>query len=136
MLVKEPEKQNEFSESSDIRIHTFIKEDNRWFIDLPEYIEQGGSKAELEMVAGADEMLSILAGKKKMVTLTMDTAPFEGADVLELVELCDAPMGGGYYVLKTYQGKTINRKMWLCDVTLFVFGDMPEKIFIRKEKVA
>lgn len=114
------------------RVYTFIKENGLWYIDLPEYLQQGGSKADLQMVAGADEMLDIMARGKKKVTIELDREPFEGADLLELTELCEAPMGGGYYTMHTYKGRPLNKRMWLCDVTLFVFGDMPQKIFCKK----
>jgi hypothetical protein len=46
--------------------HWFIREDSSWFIDLPEYIARGGSKADLEMISGAHKMRDILpAGKMK-----------------------------------------------------------------------
>lgn len=35
----------------------FILEYNGWFIDLPEYINNGGFKSNLKMVAGADDLL-------------------------------------------------------------------------------
>ena len=116
----------------DRRVYNFYKQHNRWYIDLPEYLEQGGSKNDLEMVAGADEMLDIMARGRKKLSLEMDRELFADADLLQLDELCEAPMGGGYYILHTYGGKEINKRMWLCDVVLFVFGDMPEKIFIKK----
>ena len=112
--------------------HTFIKEPSGWYIDLPDYIEQGGSKADLAMVAGADDMLDLMAEGSTRVTVQIDTVPFEGGEVVELVEVCDAAMGGGYYVMPVYQQKPINRRMWLCDVTDYVFGNLPEKIFVRK----
>jgi hypothetical protein len=40
-----------------MQIQTFIKEDNQWFIDLPEYLANGGAKGDLQMVAGADTNL-------------------------------------------------------------------------------
>jgi hypothetical protein len=119
-------------EHVDRRVYSFLKQNGRWYIDLPEYLEQGGSEADLEMVAGADEMLEVMARGKKKVSLEMDREAFEDADLLELVNLCDAPMGGGHYVLHTFKGREINKEMWLCDVLLFVFGDMPERIFIKK----
>jgi len=30
----------------------------RWYIDLPQYLKEGGKKADLELVAGADTMLN------------------------------------------------------------------------------
>jgi hypothetical protein len=40
-----------------IRQHRFVKEQSEWYIDLPEYLEAGGSKADLQMVSVADTML-------------------------------------------------------------------------------
>jgi len=113
-------------------IYSFVKEDRRWYIDLPAYLAQGGNKADLQMVEGADVLLNFMAHGKKIVTLQLDREPFEGADVLELVELCNAPKGGGYYQMHTFRKQAIEKRIWLCDVTLFVFGDMPERIYIRK----
>lgn len=113
-------------------VYTFVKEGQQWFIELPEYLAQGGSKADLQMVEGADELLNFIAGSKKRVTIQLDRKPFEGADVLKLIELCEAPKGGGYYQMHTYRNQIIEKRIWLCDVTLFIFGDMPEQIYISK----
>jgi hypothetical protein len=51
-----------------MQTHTFLKEDDQWFIDLPEYIANGGSKADLRMIAGADTMLDIMTGAGGRVT--------------------------------------------------------------------
>lgn len=113
--------------------YTFIKTGDEWFIDLPEYIEQGGSHGDLQMVDGADTMLDVMADGKDSVTVTLATEPFENADELLLTEKCEPYIGGGYYLMKTYRGKEINASMWLCQVTEFVFGDLPERIFVRQE---
>lgn len=120
------------SSHPDPRTFTFYKEDKAWFIDLPEYLEQGGHKKDLQMVAGASEFLTWLARRKKKIIISIDTEPFEGAEQLELIELCSHPTGGGYYMLRSCRGKAINKRMWLCDVTLFIFGDMPERIYVRR----
>ena len=84
------------------------------------------------MVSGADTMLDIIAGEKSEVTLQINTEPFEGADELLLTELCDPILGGGYYHLKQFENKEVNKDLWLCDVTRFVFGDIPKKIYVKK----
>lgn len=112
--------------------HRFYRENGGWYIDLPSYIEQGGSKGALAMVAGADTMLDIVAGKAKEVTIQMDVQPFAGADELVLTELCHPTSGGGYYFMKNFEGKEVAQNMWLCSVTSFVFGYMPEKIFVKR----
>jgi hypothetical protein len=115
-----------------MQTHIFINEKTGWYIDLPEYIDQGGSKADLQMVEGADTMLDIMANGNAEVSIVLDTKPFDGADELTLLELCDPEIGGGFYLMHTYKGKEIMHRMWLCGVALFVFGFMPEKIFIKQ----
>lgn len=118
-----------------MKTHTFYKEScGGWYIDLPEYIEQGGSKGDLAMVAGADTMLDIVANGNNRVTITMDAMPFEGADELMLLRHCEPSMGGGYYLMSSFEGKPVNQEMWLCAVTEFVFGGMPELIYVKKGK--
>jgi hypothetical protein len=112
--------------------YKFLREGGGWYIDLPEYLEQGGSKGDLAMVAGADTMLDIMAEGNDSVEIQLDTKAFDDADLLELVEVCEPSMGGGYYVLHTFNGKPIHHRMWLCAVTNFVFGHLPERIYVKK----
>jgi hypothetical protein len=116
-----------------LKTYKFVKTGDEWFIDLPGYIEQGGRAADLQMVDGADTMLDVMAEHKSFVVLTISEEPFEGADELVLTEKCDPVIGGGYYLMKEYKGREINQRMWLCHVTEFVFGDIPERIFVRQE---
>jgi hypothetical protein len=114
-----------------MKAYRFIKEGSEWYIDLPDYIETGGSKGDLQMVEGADSMLEIMCRNGQDVTLLMDRKEFADADVLTLTEKCDPLIGGGYYRLHTYEGRSINKDMWLCAVTEYVFGDLPEKIYVK-----
>ena len=88
-----------------MQTHIFNKEEGSWFIDLPEYIEQGGSKADLIMVEGADTMLDIIANGNDTITVSIDEEPFSEADELELLELCDPIVGGGYYLMRLIREK-------------------------------
>ncbi len=123
-------------------IYTFKKEKSgRWYIDLPHF---DGPKEALEMVEGADTMLELILnifykeGEIK-IALRCETEPFEGSNELikkdvsgdesktEIIET----VGGMYYDLSKYNGLSFNAEMWLCDVTLYVFGKFPEKIYIN-----
>lgn len=115
--------------------YRFMKEGRDWYIDLPEYIENGGSKGDLQMVEGADKMLDLISEGKNEVTLFIDRASFPGADELTLTERCDPFVGGGYYLLKIFEGKEINQNMWLCAVTEYVFGDLPAQLFIKRARL-
>jgi hypothetical protein len=110
--------------------YRFYKEpDGRWYIDLPQYIEMGGDKADLEMVAGADTFLNVIANGRNNVYAVLSDQPFDNADQLHRVEReIDS---GSFYKLATYQQKNINDfEMWLCDVTAYVFnGKFPDIIY-------
>jgi len=119
---------------SDLRTYAFIKEHGRWYIDLPEYLESGGKKEDLDMEGGADDLLHFLARGKNKVVVRLDTEPFPGCESLTLIAHCDTPRGGAYYLMANCRGKAVNKKMWLRDISLFVFGDMPEIIFVKNIK--
>jgi hypothetical protein len=115
---------------ADPRTYTFVKEDTTWYIDLPGYLDGGGDKEDLRLRAGTNRLLTILAGKRRRVTVTIDTEPFEGAEVMELVAHCEAPRGGAIYLMET--GREASVLIWICDIALFVFGDMPTSIYFKK----
>jgi len=117
-----------------MKTYKFIKTGQDWYIDLPEFIEQGGSIGDLQMVEGADKMLDMMAAENSSVVLYIAKEEFAKSDVLTLIEKCDTYIGGGYYLMENFEGKEVNRTMWLCQVTEFVFGYMPEKIFVKGEK--
>ena len=102
----------------------------RWYIDLPWW---EGSRAELEMVDGADTMLNILSEGNSEVVLYVSENEFEGSDKVEMIRLATEYGNGAFYKLDNYKGKQLNLEMWLCDVTKFVFGDFPNKFFISTE---
>ena len=106
----------------------YKKKVNRWYISLPEY---EGLEEELEMVSGADTMLNIIAEGKNIVELHLSLKEGVGSTEVKFVK-SNSPDEGGYYFLKTYQNIDYNLDIWLCPVTLFVFGNYPKKIFIRK----
>ena len=83
------------------------------------------------MVEGADTMLDVMSGGSQQINLMIDRQSFAGADLLTLIEVCDPLVGGGYYNLEMYEGKKINQRMWLCAVTEYVFGDLPEQIYVK-----
>jgi hypothetical protein len=110
-------------------IHTFYRDYEGWFIDLPQYISMGlGSKGNLAMVAGADTMLEILANGDDRITLQIETKDFEGSEG-KLTKTGFCPYGENYL----FTSEAIkDHKMWLCPVTKFVFGGFyPKNIYIK-----
>jgi hypothetical protein len=112
----------------------FYKDEQGWFVDLP---DSGFSKMELQMVMGADDFCEILAQGENNVYLNLSTTPFDGCELLEFIEFgrLEGPeMGeGAWYMLKSYLGQPFNMKMWLCDVTKYVFGGdyFPKNIYFK-----
>lgn len=111
-----------------MRTFEFIKEDTgRWYVVLPEW---PGIKEELEMVLGADTMLDVASenGSHK-VRLCISEEPFDGSDELALTKV--DKVEGAFYRLTEFEGKNIGLDMWLCNVTKFIFGGFPERIYIK-----
>lgn len=104
----------------------FIKENGTWYIDLPEYIASGGSKASLAMVAGADDLLDEISDNEINASIQLSDEYYTD----ELVR--SFTLGYGYYynvISSEYQTK----KIWLCPVTKYVFGGKyPKSIKFRK----
>jgi len=117
--------------ATNIPAYRFIKEETgRWYIDLPEWT---GDKAELQMVAGADTMLDYVANGNNEVELILSETIFEGANSLKLLhDYGKETGGGGIYLLEEYEGEVLNQEMWLCEVTEWVFGRLPEVIYFKK----
>ncbi len=115
-----------------MRTFRFYKDEEGWFVDLPEW---EGTKGELQMVMGADSFLEILAQGENEIDVTLSTEPFQNAEVLHFLYVgrLEGPEygEGGWYYLKEYLGIPFDLKMWLCDVTKFVFGELPNKIYFK-----
>lgn len=109
-------------------IFRFYKtESNRWYVYLPSW---EGSVADLEMVAGADNMLEYMSEGKNDIKLIISEEFFEGSDLLEFKREADEWGNGAFYIFRTYKSIEINLDMWLCDVTKFIFGKFPKKLYI------
>ena len=115
-----------------IRTFDFYKDDQGWFVDIPGW---EGDKSDLQMIAGADHFLDILAQDNDRISAILADVPLSGAGCLDLVRLGDLESWeygtGAWYNLTTYKGIDFNFEMWLCDVTKhpMVFGTFPEKIY-------
>jgi hypothetical protein len=119
--------------------YKFYKDESGWFIDLPEVIEMGlFTKGNLQMVAGADDLLQRLSKDGENVTLEFSEEPFDGyehhmmmsgygMDSDELSEY-GHPIEIGAYYNRESDGFVI----WLCPVTKYVFdGKYPQDIYFK-----
>ena len=101
--------------------------ENEWYMRLPEW---KGDPDDLQMINGADEWLELVGNGAPEVTLNFSDEPFQDAETLTLLHRPEENLGGGgVYYLDFYNLKKCNLKLWLCDVTCFIFGDFPQKIY-------
>lgn len=113
------------------RIIRFYKNaKHEWYADIPEW---GGAIADLQMVEGADDLLNWIAAAESECKLLMADERIENAETLTLVYVREENLGGGGdYLLENFRDQLINHKLWLCNVTEFVFKQLPERIYFRE----
>jgi hypothetical protein len=119
---------------ADIKV-SFTKESNgRWYVDFPNWPL---SHDNLEMVAGADDLLDILNNGTNHVSLEVYTNRPKEYDI-ELKKVHSALTKGAFYTVETSlkgweNPNSIRRKqLWLCPVTLTVLGQYPQQIFFKQ----
>lgn len=129
--------------------HTFeFYWENGWFIDLPNW---PGNQSDLAMVLGADYLLDQIAKHRDRITLTFSDTELADSEILikdidlrliadDLKETAQG-MGGAFYIACNRNseylagiGNNPDLSVWLCDVTKFVFGYMPDKIWYKENK--
>jgi hypothetical protein len=110
-----------------IREFKFYKDEGGWFVDLPGW---EGNKADLAMVSGADTMLDIISQGENDIMVLLSTEEFDGSNRLEFLRESPEMGEGSWYLMKTYKGIEYNLELWLCDVTIFVFGEFPKNIYV------
>jgi hypothetical protein len=108
----------------------FEKENGTWYIVLKLW---PGPKSALAMVSGADKMLDKLSKDKVSATINVSEQPIEGAIKASLI-VPNKLLNGGDYTIETpkdYPIKRLPKKMWLCNVTRYVYlGRMPKVLYI------
>ena len=111
----------------------FVKESNHvWYIDLPKW---KGSHANLAMVAGSDLLLDHLhkADYRVEIDVIKSDKPLDNMiDCFRCEQIDMSLLGGATYNVYGVEG--FNHSIWICPVTLYVFGEYPKFIYIRQRK--
>lgn len=116
-----------------MKAYSFYKNDLGWFIDLWWWPL---SKGHLAMVAGADQLLDTLSGQKDKVSLYVSTKIIPDYDE-ELTKNIGLGLFNGALYKPRYEKILFDDLygfLWLCFVTLFIFGEYPNKIYIKIKK--
>ena len=116
-------------------LENFGPKKDRWYIDLPEW---PGAKANLELVAGADELFEALSQGRERISVSFcdkldDMFEKTGSTPPHIVL---KHKGNGDYAVDVcspayFRESDFPKQVWLCSVTEFIFGAYPEHLFIR-----
>ena len=110
---------------------TFVQDpDSRWYIDMP----WDGNRANLEMVAGADDLLSFLDTEKHhrvSIHVVPSVEPLTVEGHTELRQIDKSTFGGSHYDSTDFAGFRM-KKIWIWTVTLCVLGCYPKYLYIQK----
>lgn len=109
----------------------YKNEFNNWYADIPEYIEAGGNLGDLQMVCGADSLLDIMSGGENRIKIKFSTKPFDNSETISLIEE-RKDIGGGDYLLSSYDGVEFSLQLWLCEVTRYVMKEIPKNIYFKR----
>lgn len=113
-----------------MKTYRFYKDEYGWFIDLKWF---PFNRAHLAMVFGADELLDVLSDNKEEVFLEVSRKPIKNNyNCLFRVAKSGILNGAVYQVSNSKQIKNVifeANQLWLCAVTLLLFGHYPKQIY-------
>ena len=111
------------------KVKFYKEKSGRWYIDLPEW---EGTKEDLEMVLGADDLMNLIAQGDDEIYVQVGDEKFPGANQMIMVEMGSIDMGGAWYLVPSVGQIEFNPRIWICDVTKFIFGQFPETIWFYR----
>ena len=103
--------------------------DGCWYVDFPNWPFDHHN---LMIVAGADKMCEFLSDDNKHAYVNVIPASKEEnhPGYAKLVQKEHSLTGGSTYEVTELEG--FERDIWLCPVTLFVLGQYPKFIYVKK----
>lgn len=102
----------------------FKEEDDKWYIDIP----WPGKKDNLEMVFGADRLLSYLGKGKVSISVVPSKKDKQLDGYFKLSRLAYKWTNGAFYKV---EGIPFKEEIWICPVTLCVLGYYPKYLYIK-----
>ena len=108
---------------------SFTKEkDNNWYIDLPSW---PFAHHNLMMVAGADTLCQELSydGRHTSIDVIVSEEEEILPEYIRLKKQDSKLLQGATY---SVHGAETVKELWICPVTLFVFGKYPKFIYLKK----
>lgn len=114
-----------------MKTYTFTKRKGRWYLELPPRLKEFNQTdfTQVEETGGA---LDEFARGKSRVNISIDTKPLKKSSVLELVTT-EPQNGNGCYRLLDKKGVLVKDHLDLSDLELLLFGEYPERIYLRRK---
>ena len=118
-----------FGKKSEYQLRFIHEPDDCWYVDFPGWPFDHHN---LMMVAGADDLCAFLSDDdiETCVSVIPATKRQKHVGYAELERLDHSLTGGAHYEVHGIDGFT--KKIWLCPVTLFVLGNYPAYIYLKK----
>jgi hypothetical protein len=113
-----------------LRFYKEWKKNNKsytWYADIPNWT---GRKSALRMVAGADDLLDMVAKGRDEVYLHFSKEYLPDAEVMYFKK--KTWVNGATYRLMKFEGRNVKQNVWLCNVTLHVLGEFPRRIYFKE----
>lgn len=118
-----------FGKKKEYQLQFNHEDDGLWYIDFPSWKFDHHN---LLMVNGADALCAFLSDDDKFTRVSVIPSK-ERKDIdgyFELEQLSSGLTEGSTYKVNYLDGFT--RNIWICPVTLFVLGEYPKYIYVRK----
>ena len=118
-----------FGKKSEYQLKFNHEEDGCWYVDFPGWPFDHHN---LMMVAGADDLCAFLSDDDREARVNVIPAKKRETHdgYAELRRMDHSLTGGAHYEVKGIDGFAKN--IWICPVTLFVLGNYPAYIYIKK----
>ena len=119
-----------FGRRSEYNLQFNHEDDGNWYVDFPGWPFDHGN---LMMVAGADDLCDFLSedGQFAHVHVVPSNQPLDLPDHACLIQGQNSLTGGSHYAVTNLPGFRME-EIWICPVTLFVLGQYPKYIYIKK----
>lgn len=121
--------QSTFGKKDEYTLKFNHEENGYWYIDFPDWPFSHGN---LMMVDGADDLCAFLSDDDKSVTVNVIPSKKDETHegYFQLVQKTSGLTSGSTYAVIGLEGFT--KDIWICPVTLFVLGEYPRYIYVKK----
>ena len=118
-----------FGKKKEYHLQFNHESDGKWYVDFPGWPFDHHN---LMMVAGADKMCDFLSddGKNTYVSVIPSNKEEDHPGYAKLIQGEHSLTGGSTYKVTNLRG--FDRDIWLCPVTLFVLGEYPKYLYVKK----